>query len=216
MEKKFIRIIANLWLIIFLISIIACPVTPDSPEDLDLFDNPVIEENSLLFELDADTGVISFNTNDSKYISEYGYTLWAENNEIQSPFTGLNVTLSKIDGNSDAGYGVVFCSYDDTMLVVLINTKKEFVIGELTGTLFTVLQEWTEAASLNSGLNQINVINITFVAGEFFLTFNAGETIVFSDTEEPYHSYGKDGYLVVISPLDNFPNVPVSVTFKKN
>ncbi len=216
MKKKFIKIIANLWLLILFISITACPVTTESPEDLDLLNNPVIEENSLLFDLDADTGVISFNTNNSKYISEYGYSLWTENNEIQSPFTGLNVTLSKISGNSDAGYGVVFCSYDDTMLVVLINTKKEFVIGELTGNLFTVLQEWTEVASLNSGLNQINTINISLVSGEFSLTFNEGETIVFSDTDAPYHNYGKDGYLVVISPLDTFPNVPVSVTFKKN
>lgn len=214
MEKKFIKIIAILPFV--LISISACPVTPESSKDLDLLDNPVIEENSLLFEMDTDTGVISFDTNDSKYINEYGYTLWTENNEVHSPFTSLNVTLSKISGNSDAGYGIVFCSYDDTMLVVLINTKKEFVIGELTGNLFTVLQQWSEADSLNSGLNQTNIIDLTLNTGEFFLTFNAGETIVFSDTNEPYHSYGKDGYLVVISPLDNFPNVPVSVTFKKN
>ncbi len=124
MEKKFIKIIINSWLIIFLISITACPVTPDSPEDLDLLDNPVIEENSLLFEMDTDTGIISFDTNNSKYINEYGYTLWAENNEVQNPFTGLKVTLSKISGNSDAGYGVVFCSYDYNILVVFINTKK--------------------------------------------------------------------------------------------
>ena len=216
MKEKLINIIVNLGVIIFLISITGCPVTPESPENLDLLDNPVVEENSLLFDLDTSTGVISFNTNDSKYINEYGYTLWTENNEVQNPFTSLNVTLSKLGGNSNAGYGVVFCSYDNTMLVVLINTKKEFVIGELTGNLFTVLQDWTEAASLNAGLNQINVIDIVLVAGEFFLTFNSGETIVFSDTDEPYHSYGKDGYLVVISPLDDFPNVPVSVTFKKN
>ena len=215
MEKKFIKIIVNIWLIILLISITACPVTPESSEDIYLPDNPVIEENSLLFELDADTGLISFNTNESKYINDYGHTLWADNNEVQNPFTDLNVTLSKISGNGDAGYGVVFCSYDDTMLVVLINTKKEFVIGELTGNFFNVLQEWTESSSLNSGLNQINIIDITLNAGEFFLTFNAGETIVFSDTEEPYHSHGTDGYIVVISPLDNFPNVPVTVTFKK-
>ncbi len=216
MEKKFLLVISNLWLIIFLLSISACPVTPESSEDLDLLDNPIIEENSILFEMDTDTGVINFNTNESKYINEYGYTLWTENNELQNPFTNLNVTLSKISGNSDAGYGVVFCSYDDTMLVVLINTNKEFVIGELTGNLFTVLQEWIEAFSLNSGLNQINVIDITLNDGEFFLTFNAGEAVVFSDNDEPYHNYGKDGYIVVISPLDNFPNVPVSVTFKKN
>ncbi|MCK5197332.1 MAG: hypothetical protein KAR21_03220, partial [Spirochaetales bacterium] len=119
-----------------------CPNTPEPSVVKDPPDSSVIEENSELFV--EDTGVISFTTNDTKYSSEYGYTLWTQEDEVQNPFTHLNVTLKKISGNDVAGYGVIFGSYDNTMLIVLINTKKEFVIGELTGNLFTVLQPWTE------------------------------------------------------------------------
>ncbi|MCK5673482.1 MAG: hypothetical protein KAH95_08905, partial [Spirochaetales bacterium] len=109
-----------------------------------------------------------------------------------------------------------FCSYEDTMLVVLINTKGEFIIGELTGNIFNTLQPWAEAPSLNEGWNQTNTIDITLDTGEFSLIFNNGEAVVFMDSDESYHNYGKDGYMVVISPLENFPNTPVFVTFKKN
>lgn len=215
MRKKLLSKLQIPGVIIFIL-MVGCPVTPDNSKDLSLLNNPVLEENSSLFDLDTVTGIVSFETNNTLYSTEYGYTLWTENNEEQNPFTNLNVTLSKLGGNSDAGYGIIFCSYDETMLVVLINTKKEYIIGELTGNLFTELVPWTHISSLKAGLNQINTINISLVSGEFSLTFNAGESITFSDTDEPYHSYGKDGYIVVISPLDDFPNFPVSVTFKKN
>ena len=112
----------------------------------------------------------------------------------------------------------MFGSHDDTMLVVLINTMKEFIIGELTANLFTELQPWDNESSLKSGYNQFNNIDITYnsVSGDFALSFNEGEAITFRDDEEPFHTYGKSGYIVVISPMDDFPNIPVSITFKKN
>ena len=86
----------------------------------------------------------------------------------------------------------------------------------MTGNYFTVLQPWQEASSLNEGWNQTNTIDITLDTGEFSLIFNNGDPVVFMDSDEPYHNYGKDGYMVVISSLENFPDTPVSVTFKKN
>jgi hypothetical protein len=197
---------------------IGCPVTPAPSMIKDLKDEIVIEEDSSFFVKNEATGIIDFITNDTKYSGQFGYTLWTQEDEVYNPFSILNVTLNKSSGNDAAGYGVVFGNHDDTMLVVLINTMKEFIIGELTANLFTELQPWNNAVSLKSGYNQFNNIDITYnsISGNFTLSFNGGETITFRDDEEPFHTYGKSGYIVVISPMDNFPAIPVSITFKKN
>ncbi|MEA1911655.1 MAG: hypothetical protein U9N32_08280 [Spirochaetota bacterium] len=200
------------------ISLTGCPNTPDPSVVEASLESSVIEENSELFIEDPNTAVVSFETNDTKYTGQYGYTLWTEGDAVQDPFTHLNVTLKKISGNDVAGYGIIFGSHNNTMLIVLINTNREFIIGELTGNLFTKLQEWIEVSSLKPGYNQSNIIDISHnsVTGDFTLSFNGGDAVTFRDDEEPFHTTGKDGYMVVISPLDVFPGIPVSITFKKN
>ncbi len=194
-----------------------CPVSPVKPEPV-LPDGESIEMNSSLFVTDSGSGTVFFSTNDNAYTGEYGYTLWTEEPEAFTPFVRLNVTLSKLSGDDTAGYGVVFCSHDGTMLLVLINTKKEYLIGELTGNVFNELQGWKESSDLFGGYNQTNTLDITLDsgAGVFSLSFNGGTPVTFRDDEEPYHTGGKNGYLVVVSPRDDFPDVPVSVTFKEN
>jgi len=216
-SMKLVLTISSL-LMILLCLLTGCPVTPTVIEIKNPLDSTPIEENSSLFVEDIDTGIISFETNDTKYPGEYGYTLWSQDDAIQDPFTHLNVTLKKIRGNDVAGYGVVFGSHDDTMLVVLIDTKKSFIIGELTGNIFTELQPWTNSPNLIQGYNQENTIDISYNSGtgDYSLSFNSQTPVTFRDDDEPFHITGKDGSIVVISPLDNFPNIPVSVTFKKN
>lgn len=178
-----------------------------------------VEKNSSLFVTDSgSSGVTSFSTNDTKYTGEYGYTLWTEGDTVYSPFIHLNVTLSKMSGNEDAGYGVVFCSHDSTMLLVLINIKKEYLIGELDGNVFSEMQGWEESSDLLSGYNQTNVVDISLDSGtgEFSLRFNGGSPVTFRDDEKPFHTEGRSGYMVVVSPRDDFPDVPVSVTFTEN
>lgn len=104
------------------------------------------------------------------------------------------------------------------MLLILINVNREYLIGELDGNVFTVIQEWSETEDLYGGYNQGNVLDLVYdsSAEEFSLSFNGNGTVTFRDDEEPYHTEGRNGYMVVISPRDEFPEVPVSVTFKEN
>jgi len=215
---KVVRIINIIIFTVIIILVTGCPVTPIETLVKGPDDTAVIEVNSELFALDGDTGIISFTTNDVKYSGKNGYTLWTEETVVQDPFIHLNVTLNKTSGNEAAGYGVVLGSHDGTMLVVLINTYQEFIIGELTGNLFTELQSWEKDESLKSGYNKLNIIDISCNSGtdNFSLSFNGGEINSFRDDEEPFHLSGKNGYMAVISPLDNFPETPVSITFKKN
>ncbi len=208
----------SLLLVLVILIIFGCSVTPVLPEIKDPGDGAAIEEDSSLFIEDSSTGVVEFTTNDTKYSNQFGYTLWTQDGSETDFFIQLNVTLSKLSGDDTAGYGVVFGSHDDTMLVLLINTKKEFLIGELTGNLFTELHPWDNAVSLKSGYNQSNIIDITYDSGtgDFGLSFNGISVTTFRDDDEPFHTQGQNGYIVVISPLDDFPNIPVSITFKRN
>ena len=200
---------------LFILSGCSSSTMPSAPT---VPDGTTVEKNSQLFVTDSGSGVVTFLTNDARYNGYYGYTLWTETSGILDPFSHLNVTFSKMSGNAEGGYGVVFCSHDNTMLLVLLNTQKEYLIGELTGNVFTALQDWTETQDLYLGYNQTNIVDITRDSGTgvFSLAFNGGDPVFFRDDEEPYHSGGRNGYIVVVSPLDTFPDVPVMVTFKTN
>jgi hypothetical protein len=216
-NKRLIRINTQIITLLIIVTI-GCSVTSIPSEVKDPKDVTKIEENSSLFVEDGVSGVVEFTTNDTKYSEQFGYTLWSQEGSVSDAFTNLNVTLSKLSGNDEAGYGVILGSHDDTMLIVLINTKKEFVIGELAGNLFTVVQSWDDAISLKPGYNQTNIIDITYDSGtgNFYLSLNCVLVTIFRDDETPIHTHGKTGYIVVISPMDDFPNIPVSITFKKN
>lgn len=218
MKKKFDTAAGREFAVLIMAAVLAgCP-SPQDTIDPELPSGESIEEVSTLFVKDSETGIVAFETNDSGYTGEYGYTLWTEGETIYSPFTHLNITLSKLSGNSDAGYGVVFCSTGTSMLLILINVNREYLIGELDGNVFTVIQEWSETEDLYGGYNQGNVLDLVYdsSAEEFSLSFNGNGTVTFRDDEEPYHTEGRNGYMVVISPRDEFPEVPVSVTFKEN
>jgi hypothetical protein len=57
---------------------------------------------------------------------------------------------------------------------------------------------------------------VTYAAGEYCLFLNGSEAARFRDDEEPRHDQGgRSGYMVVISPLDNFPSSYVHVIFQE-
>ena len=51
--------------------------------------------------------------------------------------------------------------------------------------------------------------------GEFTLWINGQEVTRFVDDEAPIHSGGRQGYLVITSPLEEFPPKPVIVRFRE-
>ncbi len=211
-----LQYVLPLFLTLFLMLLIACPVTYEAAPVEDPADTAVIEENSTLFVEEAETGLVNFTTNESRFLGTYGFTLWMETGQVEDPFTALSVQLTKYSGVEEAGYGIVFCSGENSRLVLLINTRGEYIIGELAGNSFTVLQEWTSTADLKKGYSQTNKADIAYDqdTGNFTLTFNDGDAIIFRDDEEPYHTSGAPGYIAVISPLENFPDVPVSIDYE--
>jgi len=210
-----------------MVALVGCsPSGSDSTEGSDGYssgsggDAGTIEEASSLFVSSAtEPSLIEFQTNDSAYITDRGYTLWALKALPQDPFVSRTVVLNKTSGSIEAGYGIAFChhSSDERMLVAMIDAQQEYIIGEAVGSTFTAILPWTGSAYLKKGYNQDNEVSIRLDAATriFSLSINGNEVKTFSAIETDYSLGGDNGYLVVVSPWDSFPGTPVSVKFRE-
>jgi hypothetical protein len=199
---------------IFLLS--ACPGYVAG--EIDTTELPNLEEKSVLF-VDKGGGLTVFETNDSRYNGARGYTLWALHGSSVEPFSELNVVVKKNSGYNYAGYGVTFChgasNGVETMLIVMINTRQEYLIGKVINGDFEEIKAWTPNAFLKLGYSQDNRITVTRDSGGVFtLSLNGQDTLTrFEDTIVPIRSGGRNGYIAVISPRDNLGPDTVRVEF---
>jgi hypothetical protein len=115
----------------------------------------------------------------------------------------------------------VLCQYNtedpafgETMLVTMVNNKREYIVGEVANGIFSSFFDWTVSLALNVGSGVPNTIGVVRTGEEFFLSFNGVEACTFRDDEAPLHAKGRDGFIVVISPQDRFPKTPVKVNFE--
>jgi hypothetical protein len=200
----------------------SCPFTADRPREEPDVPAAVAERSDLFVEQDGEPGVYVFQTNDQDLWGPHGTTLWALLDSSQQPFRARELDLTKLSGDAAAGFGAVICHYEagtggqeETMLVIMINTRRQYLVGEVNGAVFQPILPWTEAASLNAGYNVPNRMRVEYDGQEFSIFFNQALTATFKDEVQPYHSGGTDGQLVVISPLDRFPGTPVHVLFRE-
>lgn len=162
-----------------------------------------------------------FILNDKTYWSEYGYTLWTmEKGAGEAIFREREVQVSKINGDKIAGYGIVICQgmrvgYGESMLTIMINTEQNYAIGKVIGGNYSSIKSWTNSRYIEKGYGRPNDLKITYdkVNKEYTLIINKNEVEKFKDEREPVCEGGKNGYIVVVSPQDKFPQTPVHVTF---
>lgn len=181
------------------------------------------EQHDELFIRQADPGEWLFSTNDRAFWGPSGYTLWALPLPDQPTFTQRDVDLVKTSGNAWTGYGIIFCHRDtgdpslgESMLLVMINTQQQYSLGEVTGSRYTPYTSptWVRCAGLFKGYGVTNGVKVTRDAGGLFTLYvNQGQVMTFRDGRTPAPTGGGNGYLVVISPQDSFPQSPVSVVF---
>jgi hypothetical protein len=164
---------------------------------------------------------VYFRTSDAAYISDNGYTLWSLKAADQSPFVSRTVVLNKQSGDPGAGFGIVFCRHgassiaDETMLVAMIDTEQEYIVGEAIGSSFTAIVPWTSSPYLKRGYNQANAMSVSLdrMTRVFTLFINGERVKTFSAIEPGYDLSGGNGYIAVISPRDDFPTTPVCIAY---
>jgi hypothetical protein len=197
----------------------SCPLTPILEESGSVPDNDIALLSELFEQSGQDPRTRVFFTNDPALQGLYGCTAWALTGSRQEPFAARELLLQKASGDGAAGFGVILCCRQDeqlgeTMLVVLINTRRKFTIGEVTEAQFRYIVPWTECTALVEG-NAFNRLRVQSGGEGFSLYFNGILACSFKDEEEPLHPGGDDGLIVVISPQDRFPETGVQVVFQE-
>lgn len=181
-----------------------------------------VEKESALFEADGQDKIFTFRTNDTKYLTENGYTLWTVPlvNKEES-FSPLTVEATKESGRSEAGYGVVFCEQEieekPFMLTVLINANGFYTVGKISDGVFSHINNgWQSFSYINTGFGIKNTISIAYAndTKNFALKINGYETTTFAVSEEITFTNSRSGYVAVIANNENFPSNPVKVTFE--
>lgn len=223
--KKVMRLVALLSLAIFA----SCGL---EPFEEDSADSGVVEteteassmsEESSLFLEDGDSGKFIFETNDSSYINEDGYTIWTtrDTNEGDA-FAPVSVTVSKESGVSEAGFGIVFCAQEiegvPFMMAVLVNANGMYTVAEVVDGAFSHLDGgWKYFSGMRRGYGIRNEIAVTYDGGtdEFLLLINGESVKSFSVPEGALFRGSKSGFVVVIADNENFPDEPVRVVFEK-
>ena len=158
---------------------VSCKLT-SKPDDEAGEEDTTNEENSSLFE-PQDDGSYVFETNDAKYTSENGYTLWTITQKISGTesFSDFTTALVKSHGNTGYGFGVIFNDNTDkngnrSMISVMIRTTGDYAIGKIENGLYTDIQYWTQNTYIKTGLGAKNSITITknTASDEYAVTFN--------------------------------------------
>jgi len=199
--------------------LIDCPLTPEGRQGGELPSGDSELYSELFEEPEGSPGTRVFLVNDPDLWGPYGSTLWYLTGSSQEPFAMLDLELTKFSGDGSAGFGAVLCHREDpglgeTMLVVMINTRQQFIIGEVVGTEFQAIVPWTDCAALAAG-SAVNRLRVRREGEVFTVSFNGLEARSFRDEQAPQHLGGSDGLIAVISPLDRFPLTAVHVVFRQ-
>jgi len=195
----------------------------NTPEEENKEINGIKEASELFIELEEELdGKVTtrLHTNDKKYYGINGSTLWTVWGE-EEDFKEREVKMSKAKGSAAAGYGLVIChgvrevegKEEETMLVVMINNQGEYAIGKVIGGKYDSLVWWTKSGAIRGWAGAPNEIKISKEEEEFIVSGNGAEITRFVDAEEPRHTGGKNGYVVVISPQDRNTGNEVDVYF---
>ena len=184
-------------------------------------DEPALRADELFVPSADSPGLFTFETSDPDFISERGFTIWALRAPRQDPFVARTVVLNKRSGDPAAGYGLVFCRHrseglsDEAMLVAMIDTEQEFLIGEALGSDFKTILPWTYSPRLKLGYNQANTLGLSLDGRSFALSLNGVVVARFEAIESDYSCGGENGYIAVISPKDRFPDQSVRIDFQE-
>lgn len=219
--KKFM-----IWLSLLIITILffyTCklPQFENESENIELNES-YVEEVTELFVKENNSEKYIFNTNEEKYLTNKGYTIWTTTSvNTTKSFENIEWFVQKESGNEDAGFGLVFCEQDiedkKYMLCVMINTQRQYIIGEVKDGNFITLIDWKSSPYLNKGFGIKNKINISFNEEKkyFEIKFNDVYITEFKSNENIKFENSKRGFVVVISNAENFPQESVKVIFEQ-
>ena len=209
--------------VILVVLITGCPSKVKyPPRDIT---KPEIKQENTLFEEDEETKITVLKTNNKKYLSKKGYSVWTKKyiNETKE-FQDFSVSVKKDLGKSDAGYGICFCQCtleDNTnfMMTVLINVNGYYEIGSVyNGSYKTIDNIWQQTSWLEKGFEQYNKLTVKYNSdSESFELYINNQFVTEFKNPEVKQDYTDtwNGFVAVLAPNENFDNSYVQVTYKR-
>ena len=201
----------------------SCEIAPfEEGENLVNPDQTNLQEESSMFEKDEQNETFTFETNDTKYLGEKGWTLWTVPNvNTSESFNPVAVEVIKESGRTEAGFGLVFCEQEiegkPFMLAVLINANGYYTVGKVSDGVFCHINDgWKNSNFINKGYGIKNTISVAYDTGtrNFILKINGYEITSFTVSEQISFKNSRSGFAVVIAHNENFPSKPVRITFE--
>ena len=173
------------------------------------------------FKYDAEKDLYVFETNNKSFINSKGYTIWAELfTNPNEEFKPISYKISKISGNPNSCYGVVFCSQTvqncPYLITFMINNNSEYQVGKVENGVYKTIKTLSYSEYISSTAGEYNEIKILcderkikcYVLGYEIYSFDLEENVIIKNS--------KSGFVVNISKYDKFPEKPVKVVFKKD
>lgn len=181
-----------------------------------------VQEESSLFKPDGQNNLFTFETNDTKYLTANGWTIWSVPNvNGEERFVPLTVEAVKESGRAEAGFGIVFCAQEiegrPFMLSVLINANGYYTAGKVSDGVFSHINGgWKSPGCINRGHGIKNTISVSYdtAGNNFLLKINGYEITEFAAPKEIAFKNSRSGFAVVIAGNENFPDNPVKITFE--
>ena len=177
-------------------------------------------ENFSSYFTENENGEYIFSVNDKSLLTGYGRTYWTlleEDAGEGGEFENFEIEIQKTYGNSDGGFGIVFCQSEDEewgycLWAVLLDINGRWCAGKMTDGVFVIKENWTYSNSLYAGY-ALNRIKVSKEDGAFMLFFNGIYETSFCDTSEPFLGNGKRGFCAVVTEKEKFPDTPVTVIY---
>lgn len=184
--------------------------------------NSLLVQDSLFFK-QSENNEYTFALNDPQYSSSKGYT-FLNILESSTVLDEIEFSAVKESGSLSCGYGIAFDFNSDvnstaisntTFLCVLIRISGEYAIGKVTNGQYTPIYEWTKCSALKTGVGIDNIMKVSKQEGQWKITFNDNSDLsILLSSKSNNSELLKHGFIVVVSPNENFPITSVKVRFR--
>ena len=189
-------------------------------------DGTKIISSDLFNPFDSYPNTIRFYTNDPKYQTPSGFTLWTFSSD-PAVFQERTAELWKTAGSRIAGYGLIIGASEqpvggfteNVFLTVMIRDNGQYAVGKVIGAAYIPVVNWKTNAGLlpyNTGIaNKIKIVQKPGNQYSYDLYFNDIPSDPFTDEIEPRcEGNVQNGYIVVIAP-DDLISSAVEVFFRE-
>ena len=193
---------------------------PEIEENEDINENEE-EFSDKLFSKEGEK--ITLYTNNLKYWSVRGYTLWKFFNNETIDKLSPKIKIRKLQGETGAGYGLICFrnkqNNEERFLCILIYMDGKYSVGYAVNGKYQTIVWKKECERLQKGVGVINTIRVKKNGKAIEIYFSDEEEFpsdyIIENSDKYKLGTGEAGVIGIISPKDNFPDTFVHIEYEK-